>query len=108
MSCFPFVLSIFIGKGGDSALDEVGALSLSLFQAHLKMSTKVHLHSPCGFAPLFFFLIFKGASVLLFKLGLRVNTSTPYLLLFCVHVHFMPMCALSCVSVHTFTCCLGL
>jgi hypothetical protein len=60
MSCFPFVIFIFIGKGGDSALDEVGAPSLSLFQAQFEVSTKAHLHFPLWFCSPFLLSCFQG------------------------------------------------
>jgi hypothetical protein len=60
MSCFPFVIFIFIGKGGDSALDEVGAPSSSLFQAQFEVSMKAHLHSPLWFCSPFLLSCFQG------------------------------------------------
>jgi hypothetical protein len=59
MSCFPFVIFIFIGKRGDSALDEVGAPSSSLFQAQFEVSRKAHLHSHLWFCSLFLLSCFQ-------------------------------------------------
>ncbi len=65
------------------------------------MSTKVHLHSLLWFCFPFLLFVFKGASVLLFKLGLQVNTSTPYLLFLLYPYSFHAyVCMVLCFYAH--------